>query len=94
MSRLERYNPNKRGSFQIHLPFYDWELSILIGAIRTVKKQQNRKTYSVFLERLENKLSRALSKVLKTEFRDLKLKDEDLTKFVCVGVCDEGSKSM
>ena len=34
MSRLERYNPNKRGSFQIQLNFYDWELAILIKAIK------------------------------------------------------------
>lgn len=79
---LSRYNPNKRGSFQIQLNFYDWELAILIKAIKLLKSQTNRKAYSTTLNNLQNKLSKALGKVLKVEFRDLKLKDEDLTKFI------------
>ena len=79
---LSRYNPNKRGSFQIQLNFYDWELAILIKAIKLLKSQTNRKAYSTTLNNLQNKLSKALGKLLKVEIRDLKLKDEDLTQFL------------
>jgi len=73
--RLKRYNPNKRGSFAIEIDFFDWELSTLIGALRTFRRNhENRgnKAYVSFLRRLENKLSEALGTVLKAEFQDLK----------------------
>ena len=76
MSRLKRYNPNKRGSFAIEVEFFDWELSSLIGALRAFRKDhesQGNKAYVSFLKRLERKLSKALGEVLKAEFRDLRL---------------------
>jgi len=76
--RLKRYDETKRGSFQISLDFYDWELSIIIGALRAVRKDHEKldkqsKAYITFLKRLEEKFSEALGEVLKAEFRDLKL---------------------
>ena len=76
MSRLKRYNPNKRGSFTIEVEFFDWELSSLIGALRAFHKDhesKGNKAYVSFLKRLERKLSKALGEVLKAEFRDLRL---------------------
>jgi len=74
--RLKRYNPDKRGSFAVEVEFFDWELSTLIGALRAFRKDhegKGNKAYVSFLKRLEDKLSEALGKVLKAEFRDLKL---------------------
>jgi len=76
--RLERYNSEKRGSFKISLDFYDWELSIMIGALRSTRKAREGragKPYLTYLSRLEKKLSSALGQVLKAEFRDLKLRE-------------------
>jgi len=76
--KLKRYNPDKRGSFAIEVEFFDWELSTLIGALRAFRKNhesKGNKAYVSFLKRLENKLSRALGKLLKAEFRDLKVAD-------------------
>ena len=83
MNRLERYNPNKRGSFKIIMEFYDWELAVMIRAIREYKqKWTERKAYSTWLENLEQKLSKALGKTLKAELRDLKLeKIPELSQF-------------
>ena len=60
------------------MDFFDWELSVTIGALRSVRKEYERsenpsKAYLTFLRRLEDKFSRALGEVLKAEFRDLKL---------------------
>ena len=76
--RLKCYNPEKRGSFQISLDFFDWELSVIIGSLRSTRKEHEQsenpsKAYIAFLKRLEDKFSRALGDVLKAEFRDLKL---------------------
>jgi len=74
--RLKRYNPDKRGSFAVEVEFFDWELSTLIGALRAFRKDhadKGNKSYVGFLNRLEGKLSKALGKVLKAEFRDLQL---------------------
>ena len=76
--KLKRYNPNKRGSFAIEVEFFDWELSTLIGALRAFRKDhegKGNKAYVSFLKRLENKLSQALGKLLKAEFRDLKVSE-------------------
>jgi len=76
--RLKRYNVEKRGSFQISLDFFDWELSVTIGALRSTRKEYERsenpsKAYLTFLRRLEDKFSRALGELLRAEFRDLKI---------------------
>ncbi len=78
MNRLKRYNQSKRGSFQISLDFFDWELSVIIGSLRATRKEHERlekpsKAYLTFLKRLEEKFSRALGDVLKAEFKDLKI---------------------
>jgi len=78
MNRLKRYDSSKRGSFQISLDFFDWELSIIIGSLRSTRKEYEQsenpsKAYLTFLRRLEDKFSKALGDVLKAEFRDLKL---------------------
>jgi len=79
---IDRYDVTKRGSFQVSLTFYDWELSILIGLIREKRKALSlSKNYATYLDNLDKKLSRALGMVLKTEFKDLKFKDEDLNVF-------------
>lgn len=73
-TQLRRYDPSKRGSFEISMWFFDWELSTLIGALRAFQKgHQKNKAYSAFLRGLEDRFSQALGKVLKAEFRDLKL---------------------
>jgi len=72
--KLKRYNPKKRGNFAIEVEFFDWELSTLIGALRAFQKDhetKGNKAYVSFLRRLEDKLSRALGKVLKAEFQVL-----------------------
>ncbi len=74
MNRLKRYNQSKRGSFQISLDFFDWELSVIIGSLRATRKEHERlekpsKAYLTFLKRLEEKLSRALGDVLKAEIK-------------------------
>lgn len=72
--RVERYNAEKRGSFKVALEFYDWELAVLVRAVREYKRKfQERRAYSTWLENLERKLSRGLGKVLRVEIRDLKL---------------------
>lgn len=78
MNKLSRYNPKKRGSFQISLSFYDWELSVTIGAIRKaikIAEKRNQKGHTSYLRKLEKKYGDALGQVLKAEFRDLKLKE-------------------
>jgi len=82
MSKIERYNTEKRGSFQITLKFTDWELSITIGAIRKAKLEAKTKGHKTYLERLEKKFSEALGQVLKAEFKDLKLENENLDAFI------------
>lgn len=77
-SRLKRYDASKKGSFHISLTFYDWELSIVIGSLRATRLEHSQrenpsKAYITYLERLEDKFSKALGQVLKAEFRDLKL---------------------
>jgi len=77
-SRLKRYDESKRGSFQINLDFYDWELSTVIGSLRATRLEHARRekpsqAYLSYLEKLEDKFSEALGQVLKAEFRDLKL---------------------
>jgi len=75
---LSRYNSGKRGSFQVTLSFYDWELSITIGAIRSARvmaREKGKRAYLNYLSKLEKKYSDALSTVLKAELSDLKLKD-------------------
>jgi len=78
--RLKRYDKTKRGSFQISLDLYDWELSVVIGALRAARKDHEKldkpsKGYLTYLKRLEAKFSKALGDVLKAEFRDLKLSE-------------------
>jgi len=78
LGRLSRYNRDKKGSFKISLEFYDWELSITIGALRAVRRAREGKcgkAYLTYLAKLERKFSEALGQVLRAEFRDLKLKD-------------------
>lgn len=71
---LKRYNPDKRGSFQISVDFYDWELSVMVGALRSfgTKHKQN-KAFATFLGNLEDKCGKALGKILKAEFKDIKV---------------------
>ena len=74
---IRRYNDKKRGSFQTDLSFYDWELSITIGAIRRTREAYlnnggDNKGYLTYLSKLEQKFSKALGDVLKAEFTDLK----------------------
>ena len=76
--RVRRYNPERRGSFCISLDFFDWELSVLIGCLRSTRKEYEQgenpsKAYITFLKRLENKLSRALGDLLKVELKDISL---------------------
>lgn len=76
--KVKRYDPSKRGSFQISLDFYDWELSIVIGSLRATRKDHSQlekpsKGYVTYLKRLEEKFSKALGKVLRAEFQDLKV---------------------
>jgi len=74
MSKLKRYDPSKRGSFQIDMSFFDWELSSVIGALRAFQKDHvGNRAYQAFLRRLEQRFSEALGTLLKTEFRDLKV---------------------
>jgi len=78
LSRLKRYNADKKGSFQISLDFFDWELSVIIGALRSTRKEYEQsgkpsKAYITFLKRLEDKFSKALGDVLKAEFRDIEI---------------------
>jgi len=85
MSKLSRYNEEKRGSFKIALEFNDWELSITIGCVSKAIKEWGEieranpndkkvKAHLSYLRKLRQKYSRALGQVLKAEFRDLKLK--------------------
>ena len=77
--KLRRYNAHKRGSFEVNLWFYDYELSGIIGALRLAQKHHeklNHKAYVSWLNRLENKISKALGFVLKAELKDLKLNGE------------------
>jgi hypothetical protein len=72
--RVKRYDPDKRGSFTIEVEFFDWELSSLIGALRSFRREhelKRNKAYATFLTRLEDKLSKALGSLLRAEFRDL-----------------------
>lgn len=76
--KLKRYDASKRGSFQISMDFYDWELSVVIGSLRATRKdhehqEKPNKAYGTNLRHLEAKFSKALGAVLKAEFRDLKL---------------------
>ena len=70
---VRRYNPDKPGSFQIAVWFYDWELSQLIGLIRDcAEKHAKNKAHEKHLKKIEKKLGKALSKLLKIELADLK----------------------
>lgn len=75
--RIKRYNKGKAGSFQISLEFFDWELSIVIGALRAQRKEAEAngmsRAYITFLKKLENKFSNALSALLKVELKDIKI---------------------
>lgn len=91
MSRLKRYDKSKRGSFQISINFFDWELSSVIGALRAFRKdKRGNKAYQSFLARLEDKFGEALGDVLKAEFRDLKVAETKSLEEVC-GQKTEGS---
>lgn len=73
-TKLRRYDSDKRGSFEVSMWFYDWELSTVIGALRAFQKDhQKNRAYVSFLSSLEDRFSKALGKVLKSEFRDLKV---------------------
>lgn len=73
-TKLRRYDTAKRGSFEVSMWFYDWELSTVIGSLRAFQKDHEKnRAYASFLGSLEDRFSKALGKVLKAEFRDLKL---------------------
>jgi len=73
--KLRRYHGDRRGSFQIRLWLCDWELSTIVGALRLFRKHhRGNKAYSSRIQRLENKFSIALGRLLKVELRDLKLR--------------------
>jgi hypothetical protein len=73
IGKVERYNTEKKGSFQIEIQNFDWELSIIIGALKYyLENKKLPKGTKSFVQNLINNYGKALSKLLKVELNDLK----------------------
>lgn len=69
-----RYNSAKKASYEVRVWLTDWECSMTISALKHyAKTYQLPKGTKGFIEKhLQKGFSKALGKVLKSEFRDLK----------------------
>lgn len=74
IGKTRRFNHAKKGSFEVVVIMTDWELSVTLGALKYyLAKRRVQKATKTFVKRyLIEGFSKALGKVLQTEFGDLK----------------------
>jgi len=81
IGEVRKYNKQKRGSYMIAVWMTDWELAILIKALKMrAEKYKEKKAIQTWTKKRIIILGKALSKVLKAELRDLKAKSDLLDK--------------
>jgi len=73
VGKVRRYNKNKKGSFEVECWLFDWECSIIQGALKFYLANKKLPTGTkTFVRKRIKDLSMALSKVLREELRDIK----------------------
>ena len=83
IGEVRKYNEQKRGSYMIAVWMTDWELAILIKALKMrAERYKENKAIQTWTEKRVKTLGKALSKVLKAELRDLKARSELLDKHI------------
>ena len=84
LGRIRRYNPKKPGSHEIAVWCCDWDLALLIKAVRTrLDRAQDDGLKPGTVKRykaLEGLLRRALSKVLKVELADIRRQKKQIAE--------------
>jgi len=95
IGRVERYNKEKKGSFQIEIKNFDWELSIIIGALKFYLSNKNLpKGTKKFVKKLISSYGKALSKLLKYELNDLKGQPDLLNFLLKCPICNKPFKKV
>jgi len=84
LGRIRRYNPDKPGSHEIAVWCCDWDLALLIKAVRTrLDKAQDDGLNPGTVKRyktIEGLLRSALSRVLKVELADIRRQKKQIAE--------------